>query len=435
MQANQEPAVLRWHTQYTLVVRIAIAFSILLSTFILSPAHGENSLTDSLYKVLDGALHDTTRAQIYLVLAEIVYVGDMNEAERLTQRALTLTDKNIGHSSGKELHAFKVNRGGALNNMGYFSEARGKLSKALKSYHYSLQLCEELKDKPGIALALNNIGYVYFNQKQYEKALEYYNRSLAMEQEIGNKKAIARVLNNIGLTYKTRSELKKALEHYKESLRIRREIEDEAGIANSLNNLGMIYQTDGQFGQALEYYLKCVKIQEKLGSVTGLANTLNNIGGIYRAIGKFDEAIAYSERSLELSGPDGDPQIIQRATRSLSDLYMRKEEWEKAFNYLRLNSIMKDSLLNEETHAQITEIQQKYESEKNKQMIALQDEEIARRNTMNLILSGVLVLVFLFAIVLYTRFRLIKKQKHTIEDTKLFLPPDQCFFSLLFTNI
>jgi len=389
---------------------------VLLSALLLSSAEGRNSIADSLYKVLDGNLHDTIRAQINLVLAEIVYVGDMDEAELLTQRALDITDKNIRHSSGKELFAFRVSRGGALNNMGYFNEAHGKLSKALKSYHYSLKLFEELDDKPGVALALNNIGHVYFNQKQYEKALEYYNRSLKMEQEIGNKKALARVLNNIGLTYKTRSELNKAMEYYKESLQIRREINDKDGIANSLNNVGMIYQTEGHSKKALEYFLKCVKIQEEIGSVKGLANTLNNIGDIYSETGQIDTAIAYSKRSLELSGPGGNPKIIERATRSLSILHMRKEEWEKAFNYLRLNTIMKDSLLNKETHAQITEIQQKYESEKNKQMIALQEEEIARRNTMNLILTGGLGLVFLFAIILYTRFRLIKKQKHTIED-------------------
>ena len=366
-------------------------------------------------------MHDTLRAQVYLNLAEIVYVTDMYEAESLTQQALTLTDKNLETSTGKVLDAFRVSRGGALNNMGFFHEARGKLEQALKSYHYSLQLCEQIDDQPGIAVALNNIGHVYFNQNQHEKALEYYNKSLVMEKELGNKKAVARVLNNIGLTYKTRTELKKAIIYYQKSLRIRREINDRHGIANSLNNMGAIYEADGQNGQALEYYLKAVKLQKEIGALKPLANTLNNIAIIYGETGQFDKAIEYCERSLKMSRTEGDPQIIRRASQTLSLLYVQKRDYQKAYEYLSLNVQMQDSLHNAETHAQITEIQQKYESEKNRQVIALQDLEIEKRNTVNKGLMGILALVLLFAIVLYTRFQLIKSQKRTIENQQLVL--------------
>jgi len=410
----------------TPVIRILLAVIVFIGILFHQRAHGKSTLIDSLYSVLEEEIHDTLRTQVYLKLAETVYVRDMYEAESLTQRALALTDKNLRRATGKELQSFRESRGSALNNMGFFHEAHGRLTKALKSYHYCLNLCEEIGDERGVAVALNNIGHVYYNQVQYEKALEYYNRALTMEKELAKsvnpniarsgKRALARVLNNIGLTYKTRNELKKALEYYQESLRLRREIEDKPGIANSLNNMGMIYQADGQNGKALEYYLKCIKLQKEIGSISSLANTLNNIGEIYRGIGKFDQAIKYSERSLELSSSGGDPQIIRRASRTLSILYGRKNDFEKAYKYLVLNSQMKDSVLNEETHAQITEIQQKYESEKNLQMIAMQDAEIESRNKMNRILTGVLILVFIFAIILYTRFRVIKKQKLTIEN-------------------
>lgn len=400
---------------------------------------GKDNSVDSMYYVLELDIDDTLRAQLYLEIAASVYAFDKYAAESLTRQALVLTGKKAVTVVGKVLQSFKANRVKALNYMGYIYESQGKLSKALRSYHNSLQLYQDLGDDVGIAQTLNNIGFVYHRQIQYQKALKYYNQSLNMEQELDNKVAMGRVLNNIGLSFKSKNQLDKALSYYRESLRISRDANDMPGIAVSLNNIGDIYREDLQKGQALEYYLKSLKVQEEtgldnipagfgrrnsngqVGANNSLANTLNNIGLIYREIGKFDKALIYSKRAYELSRSEGNARIIKRATKELSILYGKKQDYNKAYYYLKLHSQMKDSLLNEETQAQITEIQQKYEGDNNEHVIAMLNAQSKRESHTNLIISGVLVLILAFITVLYTRFRIIKKQKHTIEQQELVL--------------
>ncbi len=383
------------------------------------------SKLDSIEDILTDKIEDTLRAILLLEKVELIYVQDMNEAKRLTLAALRIAEQNIPIASGEQLTSYIRTKAGALNNLGYFQESSGRIKEALEKYHESLKICEELDDKKGIALALNNIGFVYSNQLQEEKALEYYNKSLKMELELDNKKSIARLYNNIGLIYRKQNKLKEALEHYLKSKEIREEIGDLDGVANSLNNIGFIYRIREEYGLAIEYFLNCIKIYDEIKSKRGLANVLNNVGQIYFILENYERAYQYCNRAYEMSLETNNADVIAKTSGSLGRIFFARGDYKKAYEFFRLHSTMRDSILNEKRHKQITELQQKYESVKKQQRIELlsKNSEIQRseirKNRMFIAGIGiVLLLMFVFSFILYTRFKLIRKQKWTIEEQK-----------------
>ena len=383
------------------------------------------SRLDSIDDILSDKIEDTLRATLLLEKVELIYVQDLGEAERLTLAALRIAEQNIPIASGMKLTSYYRTKAGALNNLGYFKEAKGRIKEALDNYHESMAMCEEIDDQRGIALALNNIGFVYSNQLQYEKALEYYNKSLGIEESLNNRKSIARLLNNIGLIYRKQDNLKTALEHYLRSKEIREEIGDLDGVANSLNNIGFIYRTREEYGLAIEYFLNSVKIYAQIESKKGLGNALNNAGQIYTELEDYKRAYQYCFRAYEISLEINSTELITKTTGSLGSIYFGQGDYKGAYEYFRLHSTMKDSILNEKMHKQITEMQQKYESVEKQQEIELlnkdkeiQQSEIRRNRIFIAAISGSLVLLIVFSFILYTRFKLIRKQKWTIEEQK-----------------
>jgi len=206
---------------------------------------------------------------------------------------------------------------------------------------------------------------------------------------------------------------------------IREEIGDLDGVANSLNNIGFIYRTREEYGLAIEYFLNSIKIYEEINSKKGLGNALNNAGQIYMLMENYDKAYDYCIRAYEISLESNSAELITKTTGSLGSIFFNKGDYKRAYEFFQEHSNMKDSILNESMHKQITELQQKYESVENQQKIELlskdkdiQQAEIRKNRFFIAGISAVLLLMLVFSFILYTRFKLIRKQKWTIEEQK-----------------
>ncbi len=241
--------------------------------------------------------------------------------------------------------------------------------EALEYYQKSLKIIEEFKDKKGIAYSFINIGVVYKKLNNYDDALEYYQKSLKILEEIKDKKGIAYSLNNIGNIYKELSNYEDALEYYQKSLKIKEEIKDKRGIAYSLNNIGDTYKELNNYEDALEYYQKSLKIKEEIKNKRGIAYSLNNIGELYNKLGKFNKALLYFGKSLEIAESLNTKDIIIDSYELYSESYSAMGNYKKAFEYYKQYTALKDSVFSLKTHKQISDMKNKYETEKKDKQI------------------------------------------------------------------
>lgn len=437
----------------------------------------QNKTLDSLKAALKNAANDTTRCNILNQMIE----AESNDKiwplynDQLLKIAENCLTKDSAKTKIPRLFYLKY-IAASLNNIGFLARSQGNIAKALEYYNKSLKIYEEIKEPQGTAVTINNIGFIYQNLGDIPKALDYYHRSLKIQEAIKDKNGSAASLNNIGLIYGNQEDVARALEYYQKSLKIYEEIKNKKGIAISLNNIGFIYKIQGNASKELEYYNKSLKIQEEIKDQKGIALCLNNIGGVYNKIGnidltleyctqslkiyeeikdkkgiasalntialalmnqgKTDKALTYAKRSLQTANELGFPENIKRAAGTLKDIYKKRNNFRGAMGMYEMEIQMRDSINNEQTKkASIKKmLQYQYEKKaaadsvknaeeqivKNAQLTA-QQAQLKQEKTQRYALYGGLMLMLVFAGLMFNRFKITQRQKNiiTLQKTKV----------------
>lgn len=309
----------------------------------------------------------------------------------------------------------KIGIGKSLNSIGQIYSNKSEFKEAIKYYQQSLKIKNELNDQRGVAILYFNIANCYYYMDNYEdavenlqkaldifesmanteflakcynlygivfqkmknnvKALEYYKKALENFETTGNQTGICDALTNIGITYSINEEHNSAIEYLQKALKIRREIKDKAGIANCLQNIGLSYFRLNNFNKALTYYNEAVLLNLELGNKKELAANYTAIGNIYKSLKSYNNAIEYFYKSIDIAQEVGLLEIKKNAYLFLSQLFKETGQFQVALEYYEKFTATNDSLLNEAMFKQISELETKYETEKNKQQIVLLNKD------------------------------------------------------------
>lgn len=320
-----------------------------------------------------------------------------------------------------------------------------------------------------IAKTSNTMGVSYMNKGNYTKSLECYLRALKINERIGNLKSAGSCYGNIGILYKIQGDNAKALEYYFKSLKISEDTDDESGVGYSCGNIGVVLENQNKFEEALVYYFKALKICEKFGDKLGQSYTYSNIGAVYGKQGNTDKELEYTLISLNISKEIGDKQSVMVIYSNIGALYNRIGNYKKAILYsdscLMSSNIglidgimasyenlalayqktgnykkayeshvmfkkLTDSIFNANNSKELGNIKTQFEVEKKEAELKLKSEAEQERLKMvaleekkrqQVIISsivGILIVVIIFSLFLFSRFRITKRQKEVIEQQK-----------------
>ncbi len=311
-----------------------------------------------------------------------------------------------------------------LNNIAASYFYLGNYEKALEYYFKALKAFEILGNKKAMFNPANGVGNVYFNLEKYENALIYYKQALAISTEVKSQAGISKSLTNIGNVFERLHNNDTALAYHLRSLKIKEELRDKPSIALSLMNIGNIYSKTKNREKALEYYKSALMINEGIGNKNGSAKSLLNIGILYsQEKGSEEKAMAYLKKGLVLADSIDSREIMMEGNEALSEVYLKKEDYKNAYNYYKLHATIKDSLMNENNSKNMAEIQTKYETDKKEKEIELLTKERslkeAELKTQSVVKNGsivVSILLLLFALLAYNRYRIKKKANIEISQ-------------------
>ena len=338
-------------------------------------------------------------------------------------------DSSIHYAKIALLLAQKIsfNRGyiQSFTNLGTIYQQKGNFLKAYEYFFAGLKVAEKINNKKEISTYYFLLGGLFAAQNNYDKALDYFHNTLQLLKELGDKKRMATIYRQIGNCYVEKHEYALALENQQLSIKIAKEINDNLCVGLSYNEIGIINKELKNYDEALKYYFLAIETLEDENEKYGLAATYGNIGGIYLYKKNYTQAIYYTSKSLkglmELGLKDG----IILAHKSLANIYLTIDDYKNAYKHHLLYAQVKDSLFNENSSKQITEMQTKYETEKKEQQIKLlnkdkeiQIKDLARQKTIRNAVAGGFILVLLFSFLLINRFIFIRKQKKVIETER-----------------
>lgn len=323
-----------------------------------------------------------------------IHNGNYDQARKYYSRALKLNarfkaKKSMGHNYG---------------GLGRICDWKGEHENALAYYMKSLIIAQHCGDKNSLVIRYNDLGIVNEKLGNYRQALEYHFKALEISEEIGSEERVADCYHNIASVYYRQSDQKLALEYYSRALKTVKQLDDPIGTAAACMNIGIIYHDQRKITQALKYKLRALKISEDTMNKRAIIFCSTSVADTYCAQGAYDSALQYYLRSQSIATRIGDKpniacnhigigtlkfqlndydsafnhlrtglQIAQKigvkkieiaGYESLSKLFEARQDYEKALDYHKKYTDLKEEIFNAEKSKQIADMRTRYETEK-----------------------------------------------------------------------
>jgi len=330
----------------------------------------------------------------------------------LSEFQIALDHANSSLEIAQEINDLRL-KSATLNNIGAIYYKQNDFVKALEQYLLALEIQEELQDSFNIASSYNNIGLIFFSTKDYNKSLEYLSKALEIYEELNANINIAYTTLNIAGTYSNLDNSEKALDYCLSSLKYSEEIGNERLSGIILTNIAIMYYDDfDNKNEALEYFNKALIIAQKYNDKRNTAISLHNIGSIHKDLGLYEVAMKEEREALKFAQEINDYSQIAEIIGEISSIYAKMNNFQNAYEYHVKFKALNDSIFNIESDEKITEMETKYETEKKEQQIVLLEKDktisgmkLKRQRSLLLYLTGGIVMIFLFVLILSNLYR------------------------------
>ncbi len=228
----------------------------------------------------------------------------------------------------------------------------GNYSKAKYFLRESRKLLEDSKNGDTYpeksALTLNKLGIIYYYEKKYDSALYYYRICEKTYKYLNIDTWLVYLYSNIGALYQDEMKFDSSMFYLKLSIDIGKKYSLYNEIPGSYNNISNIYRRNKNYNLSLKYVDSAINIIKKTGDINNLVTFYKNKYELYELMGNYKQAFHYLLKSETLS----DSIYNIQKTKLISDLEMKyeKEKDQAHILELRNENLQKNLELNRRTN-------------------------------------------------------------------------------------
>jgi tetratricopeptide (TPR) repeat protein len=221
---------------------------------------------------------------------------------------------------------------------------KNKISEALEQYNSGIALCEERKDKHGLAGIYNNMGIAFELSKNYKEAIAYYEKCFKLYVELGNVKGAANATLRLSYAHTFSGNDDTGLKLAEKSLKLFEELNDKAGIANAVFRIGRAeLRRQGESKKIINCFNRSLKLCEEAKDRLGMAQVLYDLASIHYLCEEFNKTSGYFERSLKYYEEMGYASWVSNILLTLGPVYLNCDAVDKAIScfdrYLKLEEL------------------------------------------------------------------------------------------------
>lgn len=276
------------------------------------------------------------------------------------------------HLSAKHHEYAKV--GKALNKLGLIYRYQGKYEIALQLFAEAARLESRLRNEDGLSLSYYNISTIFARIGNDEKALEYIDLAIEIDSVRQKDQFVAANLVTKGLILSADTDtgikyLELALPYYASS-------NDSVGLAMCHSNIGFILAEANRNQEALESFKSARGYIQNASDLRGHVIVNQNLADTYFKVGEPDSAQKYADFSFQIAQEIGKKPSLRDIFNLRVRIARANGEHEKALELMDEYLLLKDEILNFETVARIEKLETKYETQKHKHNIKLQQQRI-----------------------------------------------------------
>lgn len=317
-------------------------------------------------------------------------------------------------------------RAGQFLNLGnnYFN--MGEYKNAVSNHLQGLTLFEKLKNKRGQSFCLQSLGTDFFSLNQFEQARKYFLLSYKLKNELGDKRGMITSSTGLGDAYKELGKLEISMTYYTRALKTSREMKFISEESRCLFQLGLLYKRMNDLSKARSNISTALQLAKQTGDSTLSAKMRGELMGLEFQQSKDKEIETTHHSNINTLIISGDRSAEALEYSRLSEYYASKNQFDKAFYYLKKHEQLKDSIEGTTVLLQIKQLEEQYESDKKGKEIELlkKDRELhtlalSRERTNVSLIAIALMSVIIIGGLLINRYRVMNRAKRLLEVERI----------------
>jgi serine phosphatase RsbU (regulator of sigma subunit) len=301
----------------------------------------------------------------------------------------------------------------------YFMKSDFKQS--LKLFNEGLALESKLNYPEGKYIDLNNMAVAYRYLKLYDKAIQLYRR--AEKVNTNSAKKFYTIYSGLSVTFKEQNQADSSLAYAFRAKEYALLSGDSLDLAYAYSHIALVYNIQKKNREAISLLQTSLQMSRNLDDKRLEMACYGNIASNYLLMNLPDSADVFIGKMVELQNTLKIKLDGEDISKLLADYYYRKKDYQKSYDYFKIYSNYRDSVLNIEASSKLLEMQEKFDSEqkeKDNQMLQLENKSFKNsRNYLILILAisflGIILLLVSYKKIVASR-KLLREQKDLLTE-------------------
>ena len=342
----------------------------------------------------------------------------------------TDTDEILNYSKqliyfAKEIDSIKYVYDGYLQ-IGNAYRLKSDLTTALENYFEALKIAEVnnlISDQGTVKIAIADVYSIIGDNKN---AVDYYKQSInLLKSRLNSNKVkfldsinLASAQLNLGDEYYNQEKLDSALIYFSKSRALFKAANYELGEAYNLGNVGLVYAKKDQNAAAETNLNKAIEVLVANEDYYPICVYLNSIFDIYIEKNEIQKALPYAKSSIYWAKKYGLKEQISEGYLKLSSVYEKNNDYKKSYELYKKHIVYRDSVKNVDIAQKIANEKAEFEIERKQTELDLSNQQNKTKNI--IVFASVIALILLgfLANTLYRRNKYVVKTGKIIKAEK-----------------
>ncbi len=298
----------------------------------------------------------------------------------------------------------------------------GDMNESFRNYLKAIEYAESASDSVLLTLLYNNLGVAYLNSEELEKSRYYLERSLEFARRINSPIDEYRAHLNLANTLRSAGEFQSALDNYEKAEEFWNELRPNVPPAIIVHNKGKTLLEMDRFEEAEQLLKTSLNMSEEIGLPQGMYFNHFELSRLYLENDRNEEAIYHGERALSLAEGSGSSSTLVNAQELMHKVYAAADRYIKAYEILRANKILTDSLTNLEKEKELAQLESQLELNRQQQVNELlqqkQEQQEKRLRVQYILIVAALVIIALIAAVLIISRKTAKEKEQLLQEIR-----------------
>ncbi|KUJ63825.1 histidine kinase [Flavobacteriaceae bacterium CRH] len=210
----------------------------------------------------------------------------------------------------------------------------GKYDQAIFFTKKSIAFCAAHNKSENLANQTFKLGKIYYNQRNYLEALKKFHKSVALFQNIKPTTTNVLALHYIGVTNTAKGDHKEAEIYYKKAANLLKKIKipDSAEVLSYQK--ATAFKNNKNFNAASKAFHTIIKKPDNAANLQTKADSYYQLALIEIQLKQNDSAIIYFEDALELNSKSNDLVQKSKIVLGISEYYKENKNFDLAYSYL-----------------------------------------------------------------------------------------------------